>query len=65
MAKSDITVEALVAKIQRGELVWPESKRPYVWRATRIRDLLSSRYQSFLAAHRKQCAHEGAPARTP
>lgn len=47
MAKSDITVEELVAKIQRGELALPEIQRRYVWRATRVRDLLDSLYRGY------------------
>jgi len=47
MAKSDITVDELVSKIQRGELVLPEIQRRYVWRATRVRDLLDSLYRSY------------------
>ncbi len=47
MAKSDITVNELVSKIQRGELVLPEIQRRYVWRATRVRDLLDSLYRGY------------------
>lgn len=47
MAKSDITVQELVDKIQRGELVLPEIQRRYVWRATRVRDLLDSLYRGY------------------
>jgi hypothetical protein len=47
MAKSDITVNELVSKIQRGELVLPEIQRRYVWQATRVRDLLDSLYRNY------------------
>ena len=40
MAKAEATVEELVSKIERGELRLPEMQRRYVWRSTRVRDLL-------------------------
>src|SRR5271169_5074099 len=33
--------------IERGELRLPEMQRRYVWRATRVRDLLDSLYRSY------------------
>ena len=42
MAKAEATVEELVGMIERGELRLPEMQRRYVWRATRVRDLLDS-----------------------
>ena len=42
MAKQDITVEELVRMIEKGELRLPEMQRRYVWRSTRVRDLLDS-----------------------
>ncbi len=47
MAKSEATVEELVAMIQRGELRLPEMQRRYVWRSTRVRDLLDSLYRGY------------------
>ena len=47
MAKSEATVEELVAMIQRGELRLPEMQRRYVWRAPRIRDLVDSIYRGY------------------
>jgi hypothetical protein len=47
MAKSEATVEELVSMIQRGELRLPEMQRRYVWRATRVRDLLDSLYRNY------------------
>ncbi len=47
MAKAEATVEELVAMIQRGELRLPEMQRRYVWRATRVRDLLDSLYRGY------------------
>lgn len=47
MAKTDISVRALVDKTQRGELLLPEMQRRYVWPATRVRDLLDSLYRGY------------------
>jgi hypothetical protein len=47
MAKADFSIEALVGKIERGELQLPEMQREYVWRATRVRDLLDSLYRGY------------------
>src|SRR4051794_33959911 len=47
MAKSQASVEELVGMIQRGELRLPEMQRRYVWRSTRVRDLLDSLYRGY------------------
>ena len=47
MAKSEATVEELVGMIARGELRLPEMQRRYVWRSTRVRDLLDSLYRGY------------------
>jgi hypothetical protein len=47
MAKAEASVEELVAMIQRGELSLPEMQRRYVWRSTRVRDLLDSLYRGY------------------
>ena len=47
MAKTDISVSNLVGMIERGELRLPEMQRRYVWRATRVRDLLDSLYRGY------------------
>ena len=47
MAKAEATVEELVGMIERGELRLPEMQRRYVWRSTRVRDLLDSLYQGY------------------
>src|ERR1044072_1808016 len=44
MAKAEASVEELVNMIERGELRLPEMQRRYVWRATRVRDLMHSLY---------------------
>jgi hypothetical protein len=47
MAKAEANVEELVSKIERGELRLPEMQRRYVWRSTRVRDLLDSLYRGY------------------
>lgn len=47
MAKAEASVEELVARIERGELRLPEMQRRYIWRATRVRDLLDSLYRGY------------------
>lgn len=47
MARAEATVEELVGMIERGELRLPEMQRRYVWRATRVRDLLDSLYRGY------------------
>ncbi len=47
MAKAETSVEELVGMIERGELRLPEMQRRYVWRSTRVRDLLDSLYRGY------------------
>jgi uncharacterized protein with ParB-like and HNH nuclease domain len=47
MAKAEATVEELVGMVERGELRLPEMQRRYVWRSTRVRDLLDSLYRGY------------------
>lgn len=47
MAKAEASVEELVGMIERGELRLPEMQRKYVWRSTRVRDLLDSLYRGY------------------
>src|ERR1700728_77499 len=47
MAKAEASVAELVSMIQRGELRLPEMQRRYVWRSTRVRDLLDSLYRGY------------------
>jgi len=47
MSKAEASVEELVGKIERGELRLPEMQRRYVWRSTRVRDLLDSLYRGY------------------
>lgn len=47
MAKAEATVEELVGMIERGELRLPEMQRRYVWRSTRVSDLVDSLYRGY------------------
>src|SRR4051794_39110994 len=47
LAKAEATVQELVGMIERGELRLPEMQRRYVWRSTRVRDLLDSLYRGY------------------
>jgi hypothetical protein len=47
MAKSDMSVQTLIEKIHHGDLMLPQIQRGYVWRATRVRDLLDSLYRGY------------------
>jgi len=47
MGKAQASVEELVSMIERGELRLPEMQRRYVWRSTRVRDLLDSLYRGY------------------
>lgn len=47
MAKAEASVQELVSMIERGQLRLPEMQRRYVWRSTRVRDLLDSLYRGY------------------
>src|SRR5205814_7125559 len=47
MPKIDTSVGNLVSMITSGELRLPEMQRRYVWRSTRVRDLLDSLYRGY------------------
>jgi hypothetical protein len=47
MAKAEASVEELVGRIENGQLRLPEMQRRYVWRSTRVRDLLDSLYRGY------------------
>src|SRR5436309_8402904 len=47
MGKAEASVDELVSKIERGELRLPEMQGRYVWRSTRVRDLLDSLYRGY------------------
>ena len=45
MGKQEYTVHELVDMYRRKELQLPELQRRYVWKSTRVRDLLDSLYR--------------------
>lgn len=47
MSKQEMSVNQLVANIEKGYIQKPEMQREYVWRATRVRDLLDSLYRGY------------------
>lgn len=47
MAKTEAKVEELVSMIEGGELRLPEMQRQYVWKSSRVRDLLDSLYRGY------------------
>lgn len=47
MGQTDLKIYQLIDKIKAGEIMLPEMQRQYVWRATRVRDLLDSLYRGY------------------
>lgn len=47
MQQQNVSIGTLVDMYKRGELRLPEIQRHYVWRATRVRDLLDSLYRGY------------------
>jgi hypothetical protein len=47
MGKAEREVWKLVDKVEQGELRLPEMQRRYIWRSTRVRDLLDSLYRGY------------------
>jgi hypothetical protein len=47
MAKQEAPVSQLVSMIERGQIRLPEMQRKYVWKATKVRDLLDSLYRGY------------------
>lgn len=47
MKKVEYPVRSLIEMVERGELRLPEMQRGYVWRATRVRDLMDSLYRGY------------------
>src|SRR3954452_18178003 len=42
-----LNVSRLIDEIETGEIGLPDIQRPFVWNATKVRDLLDSMYQGF------------------
>ena len=40
-------VETLLSWIKSGDIAIPEIQRPFVWKATKVRDLIDSLYQGY------------------
>jgi hypothetical protein len=47
MSRAEMKVTELVDKIEREELQLPAMQRQYVWKATKVRDLLDSLYRGY------------------
>jgi hypothetical protein len=47
MAKQEATVTQLVGMIEKGQIRLPEMQRKFVWKATKVRDLLDSLYRGY------------------
>src|SRR5215467_328317 len=47
MQQQNVPIGTLVDMYKRGEMRLPEIQRHYVWRATRVRDLLDSLYRGY------------------
>ena len=41
------SVESILAWIKQGEIAIPEIQRPFVWDATKVRDLIDSLYKGY------------------
>ena len=47
--KVDYSLSKLIEDIEIGEIGLPEIQRPFVWNATKVRDLFDSMYKGFFA----------------
>jgi hypothetical protein len=47
MAKQEASVSQLVDMIEKGQIRLPEMQRKFVWKATKVRDLLDSLYRGY------------------
>ena len=50
MAQFDVnstSVENIISSIKAGEIAIPEIQRPFVWDASKVRDLMDSLYKGF------------------
>lgn len=45
------SLSTLVEEIDRGEIALPDIQRPFVWKATKVRDLFDSMYKGFPIGH--------------
>ena len=56
LEKTEVTVAGLVDKIANRELLLPKMQRRYVWRSTRVRDLLDHLHPAIQAVE-SLCGH--------
>lgn len=47
MRSSSPSVENIISSIKAGEIAIPEIQRPFVWDASKVRDLMDSLYKGF------------------
>jgi hypothetical protein len=47
MSKQEATVSQLVSMVEKGQIQLPEMQRKFVWKATKVRDLLDSLYRGY------------------
>lgn len=53
MAKYSVnnhSVENIISWINSGEIAIPEMQRPFVWEASKVRDLMDSLYKGYLSS---------------
>jgi hypothetical protein len=47
VSKQEATVSQLVSMVEKGQIQLPEMQRKFVWKATKVRDLLDSLYRGY------------------
>ena len=47
MAKQEASVNQLVSMIEKGQIRLPEMQRKFVWKSTKVRDLLDALYRGY------------------
>jgi uncharacterized protein with ParB-like and HNH nuclease domain len=52
-------IETLLTWVKSDEIVIPEIQRPFVWNATKVRDLLDSLYNGFPVGYPICCSMSG------
>ena len=44
---NNLSIDSILTTIKTGEIAIPEMQRPFVWDATKVRDLMDSLYRGF------------------
>jgi uncharacterized protein with ParB-like and HNH nuclease domain len=58
-------IETLLTWVKSGEIAIPEIQRPFLWEATKVRNLLDSLYQVFFSSRSRRAAvRSGTPGST-